>query len=50
MQIRVPTAHEEDRRRLTLEGLADVDAGQVHDHGDVRAWAISLGVKKAKNR
>lgn len=33
---------EEERRRLTLEALADVDAGDVIDHQAVRAWADSL--------
>lgn len=34
---------EEERHRLTLEALADVDAGQVIDHQAVQAWADSLG-------
>ena len=33
---------EEERRRLTQEALADVDAGQVIDHQAVQAWADSL--------
>ncbi|MGO1076888.1 CopG family ribbon-helix-helix protein [Inquilinus sp. CA228] len=33
---------EEERRRLTLEALADVDAGHVIDHRSVQAWADSL--------
>ncbi|OFZ69635.1 MAG: CopG family transcriptional regulator [Betaproteobacteria bacterium RBG_16_58_11] len=33
---------EEERRRLTLEALADVDAGRVIDHQAVQAWADSL--------
>jgi predicted transcriptional regulator len=33
---------EEERRRLTLEALADVDAGHVIDHAAVQAWAASL--------
>ena len=33
---------EEERRRLTLEGLADVDAGNVIDHQAIQAWADSL--------
>ena len=33
---------EEERRRLTLEALADVDAGQVIGHQAVQAWADSL--------
>ena len=34
---------EEERYRLTLEGLADVDAGRLIDHEAVLAWAESLG-------
>jgi predicted transcriptional regulator len=33
---------EEERRKMTLEALADVDAGQVIDHQAVQAWADSL--------
>ncbi len=33
---------EEERRRLTLEALADVDAGRVIGHQAVQAWAASL--------
>jgi predicted transcriptional regulator len=33
---------EEERRRLTLEALSDVDAGRVIDHQAVQAWADSL--------
>jgi len=33
---------EEERRRLTQEALADVDAGQVVTHQAVQAWADSL--------
>lgn len=33
---------EEERTRLTLEALADVDAGNVIDHQAVQAWADSL--------
>ena len=33
---------EDERRRLTLEALADVDAGRVIDHQAVRNWATSL--------
>ncbi|WP_404295259.1 CopG family ribbon-helix-helix protein (plasmid) [Microvirga sp. RSM25] len=35
-------AREEERRQLTLEALADVDAGRVIDHQAVQAWADSL--------
>ncbi len=34
---------EEERRRLTFEALADVDARRVIDHRAVQAWASSLG-------
>lgn len=34
---------EELRRRMTLDAMADVDAGQVIDHQAVQAWADSLG-------
>jgi predicted transcriptional regulator len=37
---------EEERRRLTLEALADVDAGGVVDHQAVQAWADSLDTEK----
>jgi predicted transcriptional regulator len=37
---------EEERRRLTLEALGDVDAGHVIDHEAVRAWAESLDSDK----
>ncbi|MBK5914979.1 CopG family ribbon-helix-helix protein [Rhodocyclus purpureus] len=37
---------EEERSRLTREGLADVDAGRVIDHQAVQAWADSLGTDK----
>ena len=33
---------EEERIRLTLEALADVDAGNVIDHQAVQEWADSL--------
>jgi predicted transcriptional regulator len=33
---------EEHRYRLTLEALADVDAGNVVDHDDVEKWVASL--------
>ncbi len=37
---------EEERHRLTLEALADVDAGRVIDHQAVQAWADSLSSGK----
>ncbi|MDQ0322548.1 putative transcriptional regulator [Pararhizobium capsulatum DSM 1112] len=33
---------EEERRRLTLEAMADADAGNVINHQAVLAWANSL--------
>jgi predicted transcriptional regulator len=33
---------EEERRRLTLEALAEVEDGSVIDHETVEAWAKSL--------
>lgn len=33
---------EEQRYRLTLEALADVDAGRTVDHHDVEKWVDSL--------
>ena len=33
---------EEERRRLTLEALAEVDAGHVIDHQAIQAWADGL--------
>ena len=37
---------EEERHRMTLEALDDVDAGRVIDHHAVQAWADSLGTDK----
>ncbi|RTM07070.1 MAG: ribbon-helix-helix protein, CopG family [Hyphomicrobiales bacterium] len=37
---------EEEYHKLTLEALADVDAGRVIDHQAVQAWADSLGTEK----
>ena len=34
---------EEERYQMTLEGLADVDAGRVFDHEVIAAWIDSLG-------
>lgn len=38
---------EEERHRMTLEALADVDAGRVVDHEAVQAWADSLSTDKS---
>jgi predicted transcriptional regulator len=35
-------SQEEEKRRLTLEALADVDAGRLIDHQAVQDWAESL--------
>ena len=37
---------EEARHQLTLEALADVNAGRVISHKAVLAWAKSLGTTK----
>ena len=37
---------EEERRRMTLEALADVGVGHVIDHQAVQAWADSLDTRK----
>lgn len=37
---------EEERQRMTLEGMADVAAGQIIDHKSVQAWAESLSTDK----
>jgi predicted transcriptional regulator len=37
---------EEERHRMTLEALADVDAGRVIDHQSIQAWADSLTSRK----
>lgn len=39
---------EAERERLTREGLADVDAGNVIDHQAVQAWADSLSTSKPR--
>ncbi len=39
---------EEERRRLTLEALADVDAGRTMSHQAVQEWAESLGTEELK--
>ncbi|PKG95964.1 CopG family ribbon-helix-helix protein [Paraglaciecola sp. MB-3u-78] len=38
--------NEEERHRLTLEALADVDEKNVIDHQAVQAWADSLTTDK----
>lgn len=35
---------EDERHRMTLEGLSDVDAQRVIDDRAIQAWADSLGI------
>jgi predicted transcriptional regulator len=37
--------HEEERQRLTIEAIDDVDAGRVIDHRAVQEWAESLSTE-----
>lgn len=37
---------EEERHRMTLEALADVDAGRIIDPQAIQAWADSLATDK----
>ena len=37
---------EEERSRMTLEALADVDAGFVINHQSIQAWSDSLSTDK----
>ena len=37
---------EEERRRLTLEAMADVDAGNVVYQEEIEKWVASLGTDK----
>jgi predicted transcriptional regulator len=39
---------EEERQRLTLEALADVDAGRTVDQAEVDVWAQSLSTEHPK--
>ena len=36
---------EEERQRLTIEAMADVDTGRVIDHQAVQEWAESLSTE-----
>ena len=36
---------EEERRRLTIEAMAEVEAGRVIDHQAVQEWAESLSTE-----
>ena len=37
---------EEERRKMTLEAMADIEAGQVIGHQSIQAWADSLSTDK----
>lgn len=37
---------EEQHHRMTLEALADVDAGKIIEHQSMQAWANSIGTEK----
>ena len=41
---------EEKRHRLTIEALADVDAGRTVEHAEVEAWAKNLPNAKRRVR
>jgi predicted transcriptional regulator len=43
-------ALEQSRHELTLEALADVDAGRTVAHEDVRRWASGLKRRRGKSR
>jgi len=43
-------ALEEKRHRLTLEALADVDAGRTLDQAEIESWAAGLGKAKRPRR
>jgi predicted transcriptional regulator len=41
---------EEERHRLTLEALAEVDSGQTVSHEEIEAWAKGLGKSRSRRR
>ena len=43
-------ALEEKRHRLTLEALADVEAGRTLDHAEIEAWVDGLDKAKRSRR
>ena len=43
-------ALEEKRLRLTLEALADVDAGRTLEHAEVEAWVARLSAPGRRRR
>ena len=53
MDKRVVTTYvalDEERRRMTREALADVEARRTHAHAKIEAWAKSLRKPKRKAR
>lgn len=50
MDTKVATAwvDQGEERRLTLEGLNDVDAGRVVDHSVIEAWASCLDAAESE--
>ena len=38
----LPEPSDEEKHKLTLAGLADVDAGRTISHEEMRAWVQSL--------
>ncbi len=43
-------ALEEERHRMTLEALEDVDAGRSVDHAEIEAWADRVLAKPKRAR
>ena len=43
-------ALEEERHRMTLEALDDVDAGRTVEQAEIETWANRLGKAKRKRR
>jgi len=43
-------ALEEERHRMTLDALADVNANRTADHAEIEAWADRLGKPKRARR
>ena len=41
---------EKKRHQLTLEGLADIDAGDTVSHAEVESWARSLPAGRSRAR
>lgn len=41
---------ERARHELTLEGLADVEAGRLVEHSEIEAWAATLAAPKRRKR